>query len=61
MVDKLRAKPGGEHVVVRLADFGRDRLGDDFALVFVACNTFFTLVDQSSQVAFLVSSVPRAT
>jgi SAM-dependent methyltransferase len=51
IVEKLRAKPGGERLEVRLADFGRDRLGADFALVFVAFNTFFALADQSSQVA----------
>jgi SAM-dependent methyltransferase len=56
MAEKLRAKPGGEHVEVRLADFGRDRLGDGFALVFVACNTF-ALVDQPSQVACFANPI----
>ena len=51
MVDRLRAKPDGDRLDVRLADFGRDPLGEDFDLVFVAFNTFFGLPDQSSQVA----------
>jgi SAM-dependent methyltransferase len=51
IIDKLRAKPGGERLEVRLADFGRDLLGEDFALVFVAFNTFFGLAEQSSQIA----------
>ena len=32
------------------ADFGRDRLGENLALVFVAFNTFFGLAEQSLQV-----------
>ena len=51
MVAKLKAKPGGERLKVRLVDFGREQLGEGFTLVFVAFNTFFNLADQSSQVA----------
>jgi SAM-dependent methyltransferase len=50
MVARLRAKPGGDRIAVRIADFGRDALGEDFSLVFVAANTFFALTEQSQQV-----------
>ena len=51
MVAKLKAKPGGDRIEVRVADFGRDRLGEGFSVVFVAFNTFFNLAEQSVQVA----------
>ena len=35
---------------MRIADFGRDRLGENLSLVFVAFNTFFGLAEQSLQV-----------
>ena len=50
MVAKLEAKPSGDRIRVRIADFGRDRLGENLALVFVAFNTFFGLAEQSLQV-----------
>ncbi len=50
MVAKLEAKPSGDRIRVRVADFGRDRLGENLALVFVAFNTFFGLAEQSLQV-----------
>ncbi len=50
MVAKLKAKPGGDRIEVRVADFGRDRLGEGFRVVFVAFNTFFNLAEQSVQV-----------
>jgi SAM-dependent methyltransferase len=50
MIAKLKAKPGGDSIEVRVGDFGRDRLGADLALVFVGFNTFFGLTEQSQQV-----------
>ena len=55
MVAKLKAKPGGDRIQVRVADFGRDRLGENFSLVFVAFNTFFALTEQSRQVDCFVN------
>ena len=43
MVAKLEAKPSGDRIRVRIADFGRDRLGESLSLVLVAFNTFFGL------------------
>lgn len=43
MVARLRAKPGGKDIPVTIADFREFDLGEKFALIFVAFNTFFTL------------------
>ena len=51
MIAKLKAKPGGDRVEARVGDFGRDRLGERFSLVFVVSNTFFNLAEQSVQIA----------
>lgn len=50
MVDKLRAKPGGERIPVSLGDFARVDAGSGFALVVLALNTIFALPDQQAQV-----------
>ena len=49
MVERLRAKPGGEAIPVEIADFGAADFGTDLALVFVAFNTFYALQDQQRQ------------
>jgi SAM-dependent methyltransferase len=49
MVARLRAKPGGKDIPVTIADFREFELGEKFALVFVAFNTFFTLQSQEEQ------------
>lgn len=51
MVARLRAKPGGHAIDVRIGDFGRDDLGGPYSLVFVAFNTLFALTSQDDQVA----------
>lgn len=50
MVDRLRAKPGGDEVNVTIADFADFDLGERFSLVFVAFNTLFALTSQRTQV-----------
>lgn len=50
MLDKLRAKPGGENLPVVVGDFSRVDLGGPYPLIFVAFNTFFGLVTQEDQV-----------
>ncbi|HVE93288.1 MAG TPA: class I SAM-dependent methyltransferase [Acidimicrobiales bacterium] len=57
MLDRLRAKPGAETIRVveaDMADFTLER--DDFALVFVAATSLFTLLSQELQLGCFASS-----
>lgn len=51
MVERLRAKPGGDQVRVTVGDMAELALADAprFALVFVAFNTFFNLATEEAQ------------
>ena len=49
MVERLRAKPGGEEIPVTMGDFAEVPVEGTFRVVFVAFNTFFALPDQESQ------------
>jgi SAM-dependent methyltransferase len=51
MVDRLRAKPGGDRIPVALADFADFDLDDPFSLVFVVFNGFWALLTSERQVA----------
>lgn len=50
MVEKLRAKPGGEAISVTLGNFADVEVDGRFSLIFVAFNTFFALLTQAEQV-----------
>jgi SAM-dependent methyltransferase len=50
MVEKLRAKTGGDTIPVAGADFGDFTLDERFTLVYVVFNTFFALLTQAAQV-----------
>ncbi|MDQ3805853.1 MAG: class I SAM-dependent methyltransferase, partial [Acidobacteriota bacterium] len=50
MVERLRAKPGGDRIAVTLGDFAEVGVGGEFALVYVVFNTFFALLSQEAQV-----------
>jgi SAM-dependent methyltransferase len=50
MVDRLRAKPGGDAIPVTMADFRTFTLETRFRLVYVVFNTFFGLLTQDAQV-----------
>ncbi len=50
MVDKLRAKPGGDGVPVTIGDFADFRVDGRFGLIFVVFNTFFALPTQEEQI-----------
>lgn len=50
MVEKLRAKPGGESIPVTVGDFAEFDLEGRFSLVFVVFNTFFGILEQRDQV-----------
>ena len=50
MVERLRAKPGGEAIPVTMGDFADVPVEGTFRVVFVAFNTFFALPDQEAQI-----------
>lgn len=50
MVAKLRAKPGGAALPVKLGNFADVAVDGEFALIFVVFNTFFALLTQQEQV-----------
>lgn len=50
MLDRLRAKPGGEAVRVTLGDFAEVAVDGEFELIYVVFNTFFALLEQEQQV-----------
>jgi SAM-dependent methyltransferase len=50
MVAKLRAKPGGDRIPVRIGDFADVDVEGRFRLVYVLFNTFFALWNQADQV-----------
>jgi SAM-dependent methyltransferase len=51
MVERLRAKPGGEGIPVVVGDFAEARVPGEFALVVLAFNTMFALPSEDAQVA----------
>ena len=50
MVERLRAKPGGEAVPVVMGDFTEVPVEGTFRLIYLVFNTLFALRDQESQV-----------
>jgi SAM-dependent methyltransferase len=50
MVERLRAKPGGEAVPVTMGDFADVPVEGSFTLVYAVFNTFFSLLTQDAQV-----------
>jgi SAM-dependent methyltransferase len=50
MVERLRAKPGGEAIPVTVGDFAGVPVEDSHRLVYVVFNTFFALLTQDDQV-----------
>ena len=50
MVDRLRAKPGGDALTVVVGDLCDVTLPDRYALVFIAFNSFFNVLSQDAQV-----------
>jgi SAM-dependent methyltransferase len=49
MVEKLRAKPGGEAIKVTMGDFADVPVEGEYRLVFIAFNTLFALLTQEDQ------------
>ena len=51
MVAKLKAKPGGDDVAVKIGDFATTRVEGSFGLVYLICNTIMNLTTLEAQVA----------
>jgi SAM-dependent methyltransferase len=49
MVERMRAKPGGDAIAVTIGDMADVPVDGRFALVFVVFNTFFQLYSQDTQ------------
>src|SRR5450755_4358232 len=49
MVERMRAKPGGDAIPVTIGDMAEVGIDGEFALVFVVFNTFFQLYSQLAQ------------
>ena len=50
MVDRLRAKPGGQTIPVTLGDFADVAVDGEFSLIFALFTTFFSLLTQEDQI-----------
>jgi SAM-dependent methyltransferase len=51
MVDRLRAKPGGEEIGVTIGDFATTKVDGTFSLAYLVYNTIQNLTTQDAQVA----------
>ena len=51
MVARLRAKPGGDTIVVTIGDFATTRVEGTFSLAYLVFNTIMNLTTQEAQVA----------
>jgi trans-aconitate methyltransferase len=51
MVDKLRAKPGGDRIAVTIGDFATTKAGGTFSVAYLLVNTIMNLTSQEEQVA----------
>src|SRR5262249_30789334 len=60
MIAKLRAKPGGDRIPVRIGNFAEvEADGNNYSLIFVAFNTFFALSSQEEQVQCFANAAKR--
>jgi SAM-dependent methyltransferase len=59
MLERLRAKPGGERVHLSVGDMAEVAVEGSFALVFVAANTLFLLASQEEQVRCFANVAAR--
>ena len=53
MVERLRAKPGGDAIYVAIGDFATTTVEGSFSLVYLVYNTIMNLTTQAAQVACL--------
>jgi hypothetical protein len=55
MAEQLRAKPGGQDVLVTIGDMSTTRVSGSFALVYVVANTIMNVTTQDEQLAVMVN------
>ena len=51
VVERMRGKPGGDRIPVKVGNFKSLKLGDDFSLVYLVFNTIMNLTHQLEQIA----------
>ena len=61
MVDRLRAKPGGDELHVTIGDFADVAVEGRYRLVYVVFNTLFNLLTQDDQVRCFVNVAAHLT
>ncbi|MGH2693587.1 MAG: class I SAM-dependent DNA methyltransferase [Actinomycetota bacterium] len=59
MVEKLRAKPGGEEISITMGDFAETKAEGEFALVYIPFNTLFALTTREDQVRCFHNAAER--
>ena len=53
MVERLRAKPGGDRIEIRMGDFANVDVDRDYPLIYLVFNTLFALTTQDEQIRCL--------
>jgi SAM-dependent methyltransferase len=61
MVDKLRAKPGGDRIEVTMGDFATARVDGTFCVAYLLVNTIMNLTTQEEQVACFRNAAAHLT
>jgi SAM-dependent methyltransferase len=61
MVERLRAKPGGQSIPVAFGDFADVPVPGEFSLIFVVFNTFYALLTQEKQIQCLTNVAQHLT
>jgi hypothetical protein len=56
MLEKLKAKPGGERIPITVGDFSSFSLDRQFRIIYILFNTFFALLEQEAQVNCMKSA-----
>jgi SAM-dependent methyltransferase len=59
MVAQLRARPGGERIMVTIGDFSQVPVEGSFSLIYLAAGTFFELPSQEDQLRCFATVAPR--
>lgn len=61
MVEKLRAKPGGDQIEVTLGDFADVAVSGTYRLIYIVFNTLFNLLTQEEQVRCFENTASHLT
>ena len=61
MVEKLRAKPGGDGIPVTMGDFADVPVEGSYGLIFIAFNTLFALLTQEAQLGCFANAARHLT